>query len=451
GMGSDNSRGSYDNIAVQVLPPQYTFDETEDFKDGVEDLVFMPVAGDWQIVRSRYEGVPAQDPAVSLVDLGLGRGLEANCILELEATFSTDVMGGFVFDYYGPQDFKFVMISAATDQVLIGHYTSKDGMSYDAVVERSFKAGADYTLFISLKGSTLSVSLDGYVVWGHVFNAITVDGDFGLLSVDQASSFDEVTVKTDDPAFREEGENLLATMLSQGPAVARSLTLEELIPIAEEAKNRWIAFGLFSDRVLAVLDDVVFEIVDLAGLNLGYTIGTTVQIDVDAARWGWFVDDTPCDDTEFTPESGSGLAAPPTSPAADRMDLLTAVMHELGHVLMLGHTQEGLMAEDLEPGMRYLPDSSILGITGELVAAHNAAAPTYTGLGEGAQMTDEGPSQTGGDQTKGVWLLQAEKATVMDKAFLLLLTNITLLLSAVLVAVKDDPRFSIRRKHSVLN
>ncbi|UCF09029.1 MAG: hypothetical protein JSW28_04915, partial [Thermoplasmata archaeon] len=90
-----------------------------------------------------------------------------------------------------------------TDQVIIGHHTSKEGMAYDAVVEKPFRAGADYTLFVSLKGSTLSISLDGFVVWGHVFNAITVDGDFGLLAVDGASSFDEVTVRTDDPAFRE--------------------------------------------------------------------------------------------------------------------------------------------------------------------------------------------------------------------------------------------------------
>jgi hypothetical protein len=42
---------------------------------------------------------------------------------------------------------------------------------------------------------------------GHVFNAVTVDGDFGLLSKDGASSFDEVTVKTNDPAFEIPGES----------------------------------------------------------------------------------------------------------------------------------------------------------------------------------------------------------------------------------------------------
>src|SRR6185295_3810086 len=33
GVGSNNARGSFDNIQVQVLPPQITFDQTENFSD----------------------------------------------------------------------------------------------------------------------------------------------------------------------------------------------------------------------------------------------------------------------------------------------------------------------------------------------------------------------------------------------------------------------------------
>ena len=35
GMGSDNARGVFDNIALQVLPPQLTLDSLEDFDDGL--------------------------------------------------------------------------------------------------------------------------------------------------------------------------------------------------------------------------------------------------------------------------------------------------------------------------------------------------------------------------------------------------------------------------------
>jgi hypothetical protein len=35
GVGSDNSRGIFDNIQVQVLPPQYTLQALETFEDGI--------------------------------------------------------------------------------------------------------------------------------------------------------------------------------------------------------------------------------------------------------------------------------------------------------------------------------------------------------------------------------------------------------------------------------
>ena len=38
GVGSNNSRGQFDNVTVQDLPPQTSFENTEDFTDGVADL-----------------------------------------------------------------------------------------------------------------------------------------------------------------------------------------------------------------------------------------------------------------------------------------------------------------------------------------------------------------------------------------------------------------------------
>ena len=62
-------------------------------------------------------------------------------------------------------------------------------------------AGEDYTLQVTLKGTTVSVALDGQVVLGHAFYAVTVDGGFGLMTLDGTSSFAIVTVSTDDPAY----------------------------------------------------------------------------------------------------------------------------------------------------------------------------------------------------------------------------------------------------------
>jgi len=109
----------------------------------------------------------------------------------------------------------------------------------------------------------------------------------------------------------------------------------------------------------AALDQVTFQIVNFGDLTLGRTMGSTVLIDLDAAGWGWFVDETPGDDLEFALSlSDLEKVALETSPAFGRMDLLTVVMHEFGHVLGLkdlAPNAAGLMSETLDAGTRVLP------------------------------------------------------------------------------------------------
>ncbi len=71
-------------------------------------------------------------------------------------------------------------------------------------------------------------------------------------------------------------------------------------------------------------------------------------LDATADGWGWFVDPTPADNAEFAGTAGGQeLQALPGSPAFGRMDLLTVVEHELGHVLGLDDLDPGVAAHDL--------------------------------------------------------------------------------------------------------
>jgi hypothetical protein len=68
-----------------------------------------------------------------------------------------------------------------------------------------------------------------------------------------------------------------------------------------------------------------------------------VVLDVDAAGHGWYVD------------NAQGDAVPD-----DRMDLLTAVLHEMGHAIGLAHVagEDELMAAIQQPGARRLPTAA---------------------------------------------------------------------------------------------
>jgi len=345
GMGSSQAKGTFDNVKVQKLPPQYTFQNTEDFSDNVANLFIGEKIGDWQVVSSRYNGASLipNNKATSIMDLGLANGLETASILDLTVTLNTQNMAGIVFDYYGPNDFKFAAINAVTDQVIIGHYTAKSGWSYDTVVSKVINTGTDYTLSISLRGTSVSVSLNGQLAASRAFNSLIVDGRFGLFTQNGASSFDTVIVKTDDPAFRTQGQAMLASNLPALAETQTNLTSQELAPVVMAAINYWQ--GYFNFGVFEVIKNIKFEIADLEGLNLGYTLGTTVYIDVNAAGWGWNV------------KIGS-------QDKFKGMDLLTVVAHELGHVLGFAHSEEGLMQDTLAAGVR-------LTFTSDSIAANN--------------------------------------------------------------------------------
>ena len=143
------------------------------------------------------------------------------------------------------------------------------------------------------------------------------------------------------------------------------LTQAELAPIVSAALAHWAAAGLTAGQ-LATLQGITFTVADFSGGALGLELGGHIQIDSDAAGYGWFIDPTPGDNVEFAHvagTSGTDLFTDPAQAPAGHMDLLTVVMHEMGHQLGLEDSYApadigDLMYGYLVAGERRLPDAA---------------------------------------------------------------------------------------------
>lgn len=157
-----------------------------------------------------------------------------------------------------------------------------------------------------------------------------------------------------------------------------NLSQAELNSVVAAALTQWAHAGA-SPAQLAALAAVTFSVADLAGDAIGEHTAGYIVIDTDAAGHGWFVDSTPLDNFEFAHAenaAGTDLSADPASAAAGHLDLLTAVMHEMGHALGLAHSAgpadpHDLMYDSLVDGERRLPDAADV----TLANAHQPMAP----------------------------------------------------------------------------
>jgi hypothetical protein len=144
---------------------------------------------------------------------------------------------------------------------------------------------------------------------------------------------------TDTPIVGKWAPQPYAPDLLAAPGVNRApatkiepLTQDKLAPVVQLAIDTWSGAPLSADQQQA-LGQVEFRVADLPGAALGQAYGSTITLDVDAAGWGWFVEKGEGQST--TGENGFFPSGSPLLTLDSRleMDLMTAVMHELGHVL----------------------------------------------------------------------------------------------------------------------
>lgn len=178
-----------------------------------------------------------------------------------------------------------------------------------------------------------------------------VDG--GSRMTDGVAETLPVSIPDSRPVRTDEAPQTAGVAAPQQPALSEA-ALQKLVT---EAKARWIRSGLTAEQTSA-LDALRFEISDLGMLHLGQAGGDLVQISRTAAGNDWFIDETPGDDAEFSQLRGSHFEILHSDSVG--VDLLTTLLHEMGHRLGLQDSyslrdRSGIMYGFLTKGERRLP------------------------------------------------------------------------------------------------
>jgi hypothetical protein len=220
----------------------------------------------------------------------------------------------------------------------------------------NYSSGNDHTAYLFADDG----GYPAWVWWQFTYNGHTDPAEFGsLTTVDQDVNAHGVVVHVyDSEPLRAAG----------GPAAGAgrldTLSAAALWPLWQEALALWRDSGVDN----ASLDRLAWtrvEIADLPGNLLGLATPGAIYVDRNAAGYGWFVDPTPQTSAEFTQTSPTSFRATATSPAAGRMDLLTVLSHEVGHVLGFKDLDATIAPDNLMAGMlgagqrRVLPTAAV--------------------------------------------------------------------------------------------
>jgi microcystin-dependent protein len=229
----------------------------------------------------------------------------------------------------------------------------------------------------TIAGQTDSGNTGGNVPFDNRQPYLGLNYEVSLFGIFPSQSLDDGSDPTNSGGVSPGASGLVAGQEILSDEVA----LQKINNLARIGLGLWQSVGLSPEQI-AKLESATYKIANLDPGSLAFAgADDVVTIDTDASNRGWFVDETPGDNVEYgtTDPITKELYATDAN-ALGHFDLLTAIVHEQGHILGFSHSSQlgSLMYGSLGTGGRRFP--TII----DMVASSptDTSSPSLSGTGD---------------------------------------------------------------------
>ena len=186
--GTNQMRYDYaDGFAQGLNVATMKFLLNTDFNDNTMGR-FAKTLGSWSVSNGAANGVATTNGALSIWPLNA-----ASNSFDIRATINTRGSAGIVFDYQNTSSYRFVVVVAGANQIILGRRTAA-GFVTDLTLSRAIRSGGDTVLGLSVRGRSLGIYLDRQLVTTQILSAPVVSGQSGLFVRTGTATFDQVMI-----------------------------------------------------------------------------------------------------------------------------------------------------------------------------------------------------------------------------------------------------------------
>jgi subtilisin family serine protease len=190
-------------------PPPVDLPVVENFDDGVADG-FVSQSGSWTVGSGRFNTSPPtdNDDFVAVTTLNLNEQLPVN--FEIRAVLKADVgrvdlfgivlsdhleNGWIIYDYVGPEEFRFAGADIDGDRWVVGHRSGDDWV-IDAQLGETLQPNVNYDVRLIIENETdVTLEVSGVPKLSLQHSEVVTSGAIGLGAKDSSTHFDDVLVQ----------------------------------------------------------------------------------------------------------------------------------------------------------------------------------------------------------------------------------------------------------------